>query len=76
MSGVTFGYMKWCGCICPRKTFSARDSLRGPTVMFGTRAPTPAAARTGYARLGAQVRYLRVPWTTRLEAVVAAILTL
>jgi hypothetical protein len=78
LTGVTFGYMKWCGRIYPNRRLSARfltrakRDIRHAAALPSLRWPL---VRGGYLRLGTQVRYLRVPCTTRPEAVFATILT-
>src|SRR5919198_1407119 len=44
LTGVTFGYMKWCGRICPNRRAEPAIPYTGASVIFGTQAPRPAAS--------------------------------
>jgi hypothetical protein len=72
LTGVTFGYMKWCGRIYPNRRADPAIPYTGASVIFGTYARSPADQ---LRRFRTHVRYLRVPWTTLPEAVVATIFT-
>jgi hypothetical protein len=76
LTGVTFGYMKWCERIYPKDVPTARFLTRANRdVRHGGADTCRRGATNRYLCFGTQVRYLRVPWMTRLEAVVATIFT-